>query len=53
MELKLSPETLEFLSDELEQMLYHCDLTETQGEEIEALLGLFVYPGIERFTLSK
>ena len=53
MELKLSPETLDFLSDELEEMLCHCDLTETQTEELGDLLDFLDMPDLARFTLSK
>lgn len=38
MELTLSKETLRFLGDELEDMLCHCDLSETQCDELGALL---------------
>lgn len=37
--MQLSKETLDFLGDELEEMLCHCDLTETQGDELAALLA--------------
>ena len=40
MQLTLSKETLDFLGDELEEMLKHCDLSETQCDELAALLAL-------------
>lgn len=39
MQLTLSKETLDFLGDELEEMLCHCDLSETQSDELAALLA--------------
>ena len=36
--LILSSDTIDFLCDELEEMLKHCDLTESQCDEIADLL---------------
>lgn len=51
MELDLSRETLDFLADELEQMLCHCDLSETQSDELDALLGLLDTPEMRGGTI--
>jgi hypothetical protein len=51
--MKLSKETLDFLSDELEQMLCHCDLTETQTDELGELLDFLHGPKESQLTLTK
>jgi hypothetical protein len=51
--MKLSLETLEFLSDELEEMLCHCDLTETQTDELGELLDFLDCPKESQLTLTK
>jgi hypothetical protein len=53
MELTLSAETLEFLSNELEEMLCHCDLSETQCDELAALLNFLDTPQADRLNLLK
>lgn len=53
MELKLSTETLDFLADELEEMLKHCDLSETQCDELAALLSFLDSPTNDRLNLLK
>jgi hypothetical protein len=51
--MKLSKETLDFLSDELEEMLCHCDLTETQTDELGQLLDFLDCPKESELTLTK
>lgn len=51
MELDLSRETLEFLGNELEEMLCHCDLSETQCDELGALLDLLDTPQLRGGTI--
>jgi hypothetical protein len=53
MELTLSPETREFLGNELEEMLCHCDLSETQCDELGALLSFLDTPHADRLNLLK
>jgi len=51
--MKLSKETLDFLSDELEEMLCHCDLTEMQTDELGQLLDFLDCPKESELTLTK
>jgi len=53
MELTLSPETRDFLGNELEEMLCHCDLSETQCDELGTLLDFLDSPNHFRLFLQK
>jgi hypothetical protein len=53
MELNLSSDTLLFLADELESALCHCDLTESQCDELAALLQFLDKPDADKLTLLK